>query len=79
MSIQDSNQQLRDQGQASDESSFESYESSSQTRPTYHEMRDQPVQQVSDLAELELNLKTLSDLQSRLSFVMHEVRYLMKI
>jgi hypothetical protein len=44
----------------------------------YHELADKPVVEVDALAQLHANIETLSDLQGRLSFVMREVKYLMK-
>ncbi len=79
MAIQNTNQQAQNENAAVADVTSKSYETSLQTRQTYHEMSDIPVQDVSDLAELEMNLKTLNDLQNRLSFVMREVRYLMKV
>lgn len=69
---------------ASAEMQVESYlesasESSLKTHVSYHEMSDKPVVQVDCLAQLHTNLEMLSDLQSRLSFMMREVRYLMKV
>lgn len=49
------------------------------THKSYHEMADKPVLETDCLAQLHTNLEMLSDLQSRLSFVMREVRYLMKV
>lgn len=45
----------------------------------YHEMADKPVVEVDALAQLHANLEMLQDLQTRLAFVMREVRYLMKV
>lgn len=44
----------------------------------YHEMSDVPVVEKDALTQLEDNLEVLSDLQKRLSFVMREVRFMMK-
>ncbi|MDG0817789.1 hypothetical protein [Bdellovibrio svalbardensis] len=49
------------------------------THKSYHEMADVPVVEVDALAQLHANLAMLEDLQGRLSFVMKEVRYLMKV
>jgi hypothetical protein len=49
------------------------------THKSYHELADQPVVEIDALAQLHANLEMLSDLQSRLTFVMREVRYLMKV
>lgn len=54
-------------------------EASPRTHVSYHEMADQPVVEVDCLAQLHKNLEMLSDLQSRLAFMMREVRYLMKV
>ena len=48
------------------------------THKSYHEMADVPVVEVDALSQLHANLAALEDLQGRLSFVMREVRYLMK-
>lgn len=45
----------------------------------YHEMADLPVVEMDALAQLEMNLRTLEDLQGRLSFLMKDVAGLMKI
>ncbi|WII71388.1 hypothetical protein QJS83_13040 [Bdellovibrio sp. 22V] len=59
--------------------SLSSSESSPITHKSYHEMSDVPVVEADALAQLHRNLEMLTDLQSRLSFVMREVRYLMKV
>lgn len=46
---------------------------------SYHELADTPVVEVDALAQLHSNLEILQDLQTRLTFVMREVRYLMKV
>jgi hypothetical protein len=46
---------------------------------SYHEMADIPVQEVNLFEQLEQNLAQVSDLQKRMSFVMREIRYLMKL
>jgi len=46
---------------------------------SYHEMAENPVQQTDVLEQLEANMKRLSDLQSRMKFMMREIRYLMKV
>ena len=48
------------------------------THKTYHEMADVPVIERDALAQLHTNLQMLEDMQGRLSFVMKEVRYMMK-
>lgn len=45
----------------------------------YHEMADLPVVEMDALAQLEMNLRTLEDLQGRLSFLMKDVAGLMKV
>lgn len=45
---------------------------------TYHEMADVPVVQMDALAQLQENLRLVEDMQSRLSFLMREIRYQMK-
>lgn len=69
---------------ASVEKQVESYlestsESSPRTHVSYHEMSDTPVVETDCLAQLHTNLEMLADLQSRFSFMMREVRYLMKV
>lgn len=66
------------------ETTVESYlgstsETSLVTHKSYHEMADKPVVEADCLAQLHTNIEMLSDLQSRLSFLMREVRYLMKV
>lgn len=46
---------------------------------SYHELADVPVVESDVLAQLHTNLELLTDLQGRLSFVMREIRYLMKV
>lgn len=58
------------------ESVVESFSPVSHT--SYHEMADKPVVEVDALAQLHVNLEMLQDLQTRLAFVMREVRYLLK-
>lgn len=45
----------------------------------YREMEDSPVQSMNELERLSENIKTLSELNSRLSFVMKEVQYMLNI
>lgn len=45
---------------------------------SYHELSDIPLVEVDAMAQLSENIEMLSDLSQRLSFVMREVRYLMK-
>ena len=46
---------------------------------TYYEMADVPVRETDILEQLQANLQTLGDLQSRMNFMMREIRYLMKV
>ena len=48
------------------------------TQTSYHELADKPVVQSDVLMQLHANLEMLNDLQGRLSFLMREVRYLLK-
>lgn len=45
---------------------------------TYHEMADRPVVEMDAVAQLEANVILLENLQGRLSFMMREVRGLLK-
>lgn len=54
-------------------------ESSLITHTSYHELADKTVVEKDCLAQLHANLEMLGDMQSRLSFLMREVRYLMKV
>ena len=49
------------------------------THRVYHEMADRPVVEHDAMTELELNISSLENLQGRLSFLMREVRYLLKV
>lgn len=49
------------------------------TQLSYHEMDVIPVREVDALEQLEKNIEALSDIRSRMQFMMREVRYLMKI
>lgn len=72
--------ELKNQKQVSEETT-ESYSALSEisiTHKSYHEMSDTPVVEQDALAQLHSNLEMLSDLQGRLSFLMREVRYLLK-
>lgn len=44
----------------------------------YHELAVSPVHEMDALAQLHGNLERLADLNGRLSFLMKEVRYLLK-
>lgn len=48
------------------------------THKSYHEMSDTPVVEVDALKQLQENIEMLADVQNRLSFLMREVRYVMK-
>ncbi|KYG70102.1 hypothetical protein [Bdellovibrio bacteriovorus] len=66
------------------ESTVDSYlgsmeELSPMVHKSYHELADTPVIEKDSLAQLHANIETLTDLQARLSFLMREVRYLMKV
>lgn len=45
----------------------------------YRELEDLPVQSMNELERLSENIKTLSELNARLSFVMTEVQYVLNI
>lgn len=49
------------------------------THKSYHELAETPVVETDCISQLHSNIEMLSDLQSRLSFLMREVRYLMKV
>lgn len=46
---------------------------------TYHELAKHPVVEKDILSQVHDNLNLLHDLQSRVSFVMREVRYVLKV
>ncbi len=46
---------------------------------SYHEMSDRPIVEMDELAQMRFNMKLLTDLQGRQSFLMREIRYLMKV
>lgn len=46
---------------------------------SYHEMSDTPVIEVDAMTQLENNVLLLENLQSRLSFMMREVREVLKV
>ncbi len=46
---------------------------------SYHEMSDRPVVEMDELAQLKFQMRLLSDLQGRQTFLMREIRYLMKV
>lgn len=48
------------------------------THKSYHEMADQPVVEMDVLSQLDANMALLEDLHGRLSFMMREVRYMLK-
>ena len=45
----------------------------------YHELAEVPVQRTDLIEQVQMNLKTMTDLQSRMNFMMREIRYLMKV
>lgn len=45
----------------------------------YRELEDSPVQSLNELSRLSENIKTLAELNSRLSFVMREIQYILSI
>ncbi|HRO66589.1 MAG TPA: hypothetical protein PL182_03385 [Pseudobdellovibrionaceae bacterium] len=49
------------------------------SQTSYHEMSDRPVVEVDAMTQLENNVRLLGDLQGRLSFLMREVNYLLKV
>jgi hypothetical protein len=64
-----------------EETKSESYWEASQepfVHKSYHEMSDVPVVEVDALKQLQENIEMLSEVQTRLSFLMREVRYLLK-
>lgn len=48
------------------------------TSTTYHELADMPVQQIDLLAQVQQQVEFLEEIIQRHSFVMREVRYLLK-
>lgn len=46
---------------------------------SYHEMAQNPLVEKDILSQVHDNLNLLKDLQSRVSFVMREVRYVLKV
>lgn len=60
------------------ESLSESFSQAPLTHKSYHELADTPVSEKDVLTQLHGNLEMLNDLQTRLAFVMREVRYLLK-
>jgi chaperonin cofactor prefoldin len=46
---------------------------------SYHEMSDIPVREIDLVEQMENNLQQLQDMQSRLQFMMREIRYVMKV
>ncbi|MFS4460627.1 hypothetical protein [Bdellovibrio sp. HCB2-146] len=46
---------------------------------SYHELSDRTLVECDVLSQLAANIETLSDLQARFSFVMREVRYVLKV
>jgi hypothetical protein len=58
---------------------WNSENSSEMVLRAYHEMADQPVVETDVLSDFRANLQLLEELQSRMSFVMKEVRYVLKL
>ncbi|WP_413575170.1 hypothetical protein ACLVWU_12870 [Bdellovibrio sp. HCB290] len=52
--------------------------SESVSHTSYHELSDKPVQEVDEINQLHTNLELLYSMKTRFSFVMREVRYLLK-
>ena len=48
------------------------------TEKSYHEMAEQSVQEMDHLTRLQNNIQMLGDVQGRLSYLMREVKYLVK-
>ena len=46
---------------------------------SYHELADHPVVETDLISEFKANLQLLAELQGRMSFVMKEVRYVLKL
>lgn len=63
-----------------EEISWEAVSSSNEmiTEKSYHEMAEQSVQEMDHLTRLQNNIQMLGDLQGRLSYLMREVKYLVK-
>lgn len=57
---------------------WETLASSLPTQQVYHEMSETPVTETDVLSQLRANIETLAGLQGRMSFIMREVKYLMK-
>ncbi len=58
---------------------WETLASALPSQQVYHEMSETPVTDVDALSQLRANIETLADLQGRMSFIMREVKYLMKV
>lgn len=46
---------------------------------SYHELSDRTLVECDVLSQLAANIETLTDLQARFSFLMREVRYVLKV
>ena len=46
---------------------------------SYHELADRPVVETDLMTDFKANLQLLEELQARMSFVMKEVRYILKM
>ena len=66
------------QGQRSGTASAAPVEST-WTAVAYHELADVPVKEINLLDAVDENLQRLDELQARLSFMIREVKYLMKL
>lgn len=72
--------QNKDQiNELSQTSTWDSFVTSPVSHKSYHELADQPVVERDALVQLQANVEMLADLQGRLSFLMREVRYVMKV
>ena len=46
---------------------------------TYHELEEVPVRSIDSLEQLQRNMIQLSNVRTRLQFMMREIRYVMKV
>ena len=77
MKISDQSQEIEKNSESSEWEFDHSQEMISHR--SYHEMSDRPVVEMDQLAQLKFQMNLLLDLQARQSFLMREIRYLMKI
>lgn len=61
------------------EAYWENLASTLPSQQVYHEMSEIPVIEIDALTQLRSNIETLVDLQGRMSFIMREVKYLLKV